>query len=419
MKSRYSIKLLSASLVLLAMLAVFAGPAYAQGIVAGDTVASGQVIEDDAILFGDNVVIDGDVNGNVIAIGNTVTLNGKVDGSLIALGQDVIVNGEIGDSLYAGSLTLDFGEAASVGRNVTYLGASTKIPPGTSIGRHLKGIFFGAVLGGELGGDIQAVVGPVEVVRFILDQLNIEVQMPDLRRPFLTEPEVSPTPTPSSYLPVKVLAAAARPLSVERAPLAQDSPVRDFLTDRWLARHLKEFVTLFIIGALLVLLLPAFVSQWSTRAKDSLALSAGYGLMITILGHLAALLLLVVVLALAAGLLALKLEALAFLTFGLGASALGLVYATFILLTVYLSKVVVAYLVGWLLLRRWHRDSRWWMLLCFVLGLVIYALVVAIPFIGWAASVIIAAVGTGAIYLSLMPAARKAVAPESAVEAEA
>jgi hypothetical protein len=54
------------------------------------------------------------------------------------------------------------------------------------------------------------------------------------------------------------------------------------------------------------------------------------------------------------------------------------------------------------------------MLLCFVLGLLIYALVVAIPFIGWAASVIIAAVGTGAIYLSLMPMARKTVAPEVA-----
>jgi hypothetical protein len=414
MNSRYSIKLLSASLMLIAMLAVFAGPAHAQGVVTGDTVSSGQVIEDDAILFGDNVVIDGDVNGNVIAIGNTVTLNGKVDGSLIALGQDVIVNGEISDSLYAGSLTLDFGETASVGRNVTYLGASTKIPPGASIGRHLKGIFFGAVLGGELGGDIQAVVGPVEVVRFILDQLNIEVQMPDLRRPFLTEPEVSPTPTPSSYLPIKVLAAPARPPSVERVVLAQDNPVRDFFYSRWLARHVKEFATLFIIGALLVLLLPAFVSQWSTRAKDSVALSAGYGLLITILGHLAALLLLVVVLALAAGLYALKLEALAFLTFGLGASALGVIYATFVLLTVYLSKVVVAYLVGWLLLRRWHRESRWWMLLCFVLGLLIYTLVVAIPFIGWAASVIIAAVGTGAIYLSLMPMARKTVAPEVA-----
>jgi len=412
MKSRNSIKLLSASLLLFVMLGAFTGPARAQGIITGDSVSSGQVINDDTILFGDNVVIDGEVNGNVIAIGNTVTLNGKVDGSLIALGQDVVVNGEISDSLYAASLTLDFGEAASVGRNVTYLGASTKIPPGTSIGRDLKGIFFGAVLGGELGGDIRAVVGPVEVVRFVLDQLNVEVKMPNLRDLFSTVPQPSATPTPSSYLPVKVL-AGARASSVELAPHTQDTPVRDFLYSQWLARHLKDFVTLLIIGTLLVLLLPAFASQWAARAKDSLALSAGYGLLITVLGFIIALLLLVLVLALAAGIYALKLEALAFLTFGLGASALGVTYATFILFTGYLSKVVVAYLVGWLLLRRWDRDSRWWKLLCFVLGLVIYSLVVAIPFIGWAASFIVAVVGTGAIYLSLAPVARRAVAPEA------
>lgn len=413
MKSRQSIKLFSTSLTLLVLLGAFTGPAHAQGIVTGDSLASGQVINDDAILFGDNVVIDGDVNGNLIAIGNSVTLNGKVNGSLIALGQDVVVNGEIGDSLYAASLTLDFGETASVGRNVTYLGASTKIPPGASIGRDLKGIFFGAVLAGDLGGNIRAIVGPVEVVRFVLDELNVEVKMPVLRNPFSTVPEPPATPAPSGYAPLKVL-AAARATSVEAAPEAQDSPVRDFLYGKWLARHVKEFVTLFIIGALLVLFLPAFVSQWAARAKDSLALSAGYGLLITVLGHIAALLLILLVLALAAGLYALKLDALAFLTFGLGASAVGVAYATFVLFTVYLSKIVVAYLVGWLLLRRWDRESRWWKLLCLLLGLLIYALVVAIPFIGWAASVIIAAVGTGAIYLGLVPAARRAVAPESA-----
>jgi hypothetical protein len=86
-------------------------------------------------------------------------------------------------------------------------------------------------------------------------------------------------------------------------------------------------------------------------------------------------------------------------------------YAVFILFTVYLSKIVVAYLVGSLLLRRWQRDSRWWMLLPFLLGLLIYTLVVAIPFLGWAISIIVAAVGTGAIYLSFFPRGAQALTP--------
>jgi hypothetical protein len=91
-----------------------------------------------------------------------------------------------------------------------------------------------------------------------------------------------------------------------------------------------------------------------------------------------------------------------------------LAYATFILLTSYFSKIVVAYLVGWLLLRRWDRASRWWMLLPFLLGLLIYALLVAIPFLGFAISLVVAAIGTGAIYMSLVPAGKRVFSKEEA-----
>jgi hypothetical protein len=415
MKANSFFRLLSSGLLLLIMLAVSVFPAHAQGLVAGDSVPAGQVIDDDAILFGDTVTIDGDVNGNVLAIGNTVTVNGTVDGSLIALAQDVYLNGEVTDSVYAASLTLNLGESAQVGRNATYVGASAEFPPGASVGRDLKGIFMGALLGGDLGGDIHAVVGPVEVVRFILDQLNIELQIPDLRRQLPQVEPPAPSPTPSSHFPVKVL-AAMRPISVrasaQAVPPAQESnPVLDFLYSAWLERQVKQFATLFILGALLVLLFPSFLRPWATRARESLPLSAGYGLLIIILGHIVAAIALLLVLAVGAGIFALGLESLGFLTLGLGASAVGVTYAVFILFTVYLSKIVVAYLAGSVLLRRWQRDSRWWMLLPFLLGLLIYTLVVAIPFLGWAISIIVAAVGTGAIYLSFFPRGAQALTP--------
>jgi cytoskeletal protein CcmA (bactofilin family) len=408
MKSMWLARLLSSVFILLFMLGVFAGPAHAQSLITGNSVPSGQVINDDVILFGDSVTIDGDVNGNVIAIGNTVTLNGTVDGSLVALAQDVRLNGEVTDSAYAASLTLDLGKASKVARNLTYVGASAQIPPGATIGRDLKGIFMGAVLGGNLGGNIRAIVGPVEVVRFILDALNVQIKLPNLR-PIVPQgtpaaPTTTPPPaTPSSYLPLKVL-AAYRPLSTDRAPSEQatkTNPVLNFLYSAWLSRQVKQFATLFILGLLLVLLFPAFLTPWATRARQALPLSAGYGLLLIILGNIAAVILLLVVLAIGAGIYALKLDSLAFLTLGMGVSAVGVAYAVFILFTTYLSKIVVAYLVGWLLLRRWERPSRWWMLLPFLLGLLIYTLVVAIPFLGWAISIIVAAVGSGAIYLSI------------------
>lgn len=420
MKSNRFFRLLMSGLLLFIMLGVFAGPAHAQSLISGDSVASGQVVNDDIILFGDNVTIDGEVNGNVIAIGNSVTLNGKVDGSLLTAAQDVHLNGEVTDSVYAASLTLNLGEQAKVGRNATYLGGNVGFPPGAAIGRDVKGLFFGGLLSGEVGGNYRAIVGP-EVVRWILDQFNVQLKLPNLRP---SGPQVTPsaptiTPpaaTPSSHAGAKVLASVRR-ISADRAPAAQASNrVLDFLYSTWLARQVKQFATLFILGLLLVLLFPAFLRPWAMRARDSLPLSAGYGLLLIIIGHIVAVLLLLVVLAIGVGIYALKLESLAFLTMGLGVSGVGVVYAVFILFTVYLSKIVVAYLVGWLILRRWERPSRWWMLLPFLLGLLIYTLVVAIPFLGWAISIIVAAVGSGAIFLSLFPRSRLSLAPAPAPE---
>lgn len=413
MKSSDAFKMLCGGLVLVVALFGATSPAHAQSIVTGDSVASGQVINDDAILFGDNVVIDGDINGNVIAIGNTVTLNGKVDGSLIALAQDLNINGEVSDSLYAASLTLNLAKPASIARNVTYLGSSVRFPEGASIGRDLKGIFFGAVLGGSLGGDVRAVVGPVEVVRFVLDQFNIQIKLPSLRPTLPAGTPVAPSPTPSSASPynVKVLAGAMA-AGLNQAQQAQSNPVLDFLYSQWLSRQIKGFVTLFILGVLLVLLLPAVLSGWSTKARQSPVLSTGYGLLIMIVGSIAAVILIVLVFALGAGLYAIKLETLAFLTLALGSTAVGLAYATFYLFTTFFSKIVVTFLVGWLILRRWDRASRWWMLLPFLLGLLLYSLVVAIPFLGFAISVVVAAMGTGAIYMSLVPAGRRMFSKE-------
>ena len=66
----------------------------------------------------------------------------------------------------------------------------------------------------------------------------------------------------------------------------------------------------------------------------------------------------------------------------------------------YLSKGIVAYLVGYLILERIAPKvaaHKFWPLL---LGLIIYVLLRSIPYFGWAVSLVVTLMGLGAVWLT-------------------
>ena len=134
---------LSRALVVLVILmgGIFSvvSPARAQGININldDTIASGEVVENDAFLAGTTVKVDGDVVGDVFAGGALVEINGNVEGSLLAVGQNVVINGTVGGTVYVAAVTLDLGPEAETGKNVYFIGASVATEEGTVIGRDL------------------------------------------------------------------------------------------------------------------------------------------------------------------------------------------------------------------------------------------------------------------------------------------
>lgn len=93
--------------VLLAMLALTATPASAQGgqTVFGEpvTIESGQTVEGDLVVFGGPVTVERDaqVEGNIVALGGPVTIAGRVEGDVTAWGGPVslrdsaIVEGDV------------------------------------------------------------------------------------------------------------------------------------------------------------------------------------------------------------------------------------------------------------------------------------------------------------------------------------
>lgn len=84
-----------------------------------------------------------------------------------------------------------------------------------------------------------------------------------------------------------------------------------------------------------------------------------------------------------------------------GFSSLGLSLAIFGLLVTYLSKLVVCFITGKLILEKTAPEAAETLAWPLVLGIIIYILLRAVPFFGWWVGILVTLVGTGAVWLVL------------------
>jgi len=394
--------------VLLAALLAVAGllsvvtTAYAQGIVYGSSVPAGTTIQNDIVLFGDDVTIDGTVDGDVFALGNTVHINGAVSGALVSAAQSVTVNGKVGGSLYVASLVLAFGPASQSGRSVYFAGGQLDTATGGAIARDINAVALGARLEGELGRNMRAAIGPVDLLRLAVQGINSLLGANRIQLP----PLLAPTSETLDGAGLQL----ARPsidglLSMGISSPADFSlPTAAIDTDRllaWLLRFALDLLTFVVLGLLLVLLAPGMLSRGAHRLRVSPWAALGWGVAVFATGIVALILALAVVLALSMMLWALSLGALGALTFALGLFSVLLAAVVYVFLVLFCSKLVASFFVGQLILSLISAraaDTRAW---CMLLGILVYLLLAAIPYFGWLVTAAATFFGLGAIWMGL------------------
>lgn len=393
------------------------GSAQAQSIVGGERIPEGVTFENDAFLSGDNVVIDGRVLGDVLAIGRNVTINGDVAGSLIALAEKVTINGKIEGSTYAGALTMEIMDQAEVDRSVYYGGASLFTEPKSQIGRDLAFASLGANTTGSVSRDVQAITGleiinqAGKLIEKVLESFGAQVDIPDLRfgaadglqngqRAIANLGRGIISIGPGRSIRGLYAAPAAGPLT-QLALQTQEEPANQAEdVAQWFLVRLRQFVQLLIVGVLVAWLRPARFRRSADRLRARPGASTLYGFVGLISGFVATPLLLFLVVAIGIGLAYLKLAPLSVTFLGLSLSAIGFVFWLFIIVLIFISKAVVAYWGGTLILGRLlPKGNRFW-IWPLLLGLVIYVFLSAIPFLGVALGFLVATIGLGAVLLA-------------------
>jgi cytoskeletal protein CcmA (bactofilin family) len=423
MKTLY--KFLSIFSLIALLTLTFATPARAFDGRSGDNVAikAGEVIVDDVYVGANTFVLEGTVKGDLVVFAQTITINGTVEGDLIAAGQSVVVNGTITHAVRIAGAMLQIGKNAVIGGDVVAGGASLEAQDGSDVGGDLIVGAGQTLLSGSVTGDVQAGTGALELNGSVGGNVKAEVGDPEAGNPppsmYMPQSNIQfPTVKPGlniaegakikgnlEYTQSKDIAIPANAVDgkITRTPPvinpAKIQPTPAQMAAMWTFNLLRTIITLIVFGLLLGWLAPAFTKTLIEKVQSQPAASLGWGLVAYAAFFFA--ILVIVVVMIAGGILfgVLTLGGLSGTIIWVGILALFAMIVGFVLITAFLTKIVVAWLGGKLIFARLNpalAEHKVWPL---VLGVVIVALLAALPFAGWLFGALIMFIGLGALWL--------------------
>jgi hypothetical protein len=403
--------ILSISLIL-SLALMFPTPAFAQGIIINSTVKEGEVVDHNLVLSGPTVTMDGKVEGDLLAIGDKIKINGEVDGNLVVVGNQVTLNGPVSGNVYIGAATLVIGPEASAGRDVSYIGGMFETNETSSITRDLNMISLDSKLAGKTGRNTNALIGPLRIgmviYQFIQDQGWLPKSTSLDTRHLAAQPVMGSGLMLNSIQPMLLVAAPAHELGQQPAQQSSDTSAGQW--QAWGIALLRNIAALLIVGLLAVWLVPAQLTYSSLQPRNRPWASLLIGFVVLLLGWFLVLLALLVVLGLAFFLFWISLPNLGFLVGSLGVLAIGLASVIYWLSIAFFSKVIIAFLLGRMIFARSTSKYAQGRVLPLIVGVLVFALVVSIPYLGWVVSVFATIFGLGALWMVAFPA--KAKEPE-------
>lgn len=392
----------------------------------GDDIVIGasEVVNDDLYIGAENFTLDGTVKGDLVVGGSVITINGTVEGDLIAAGQTVIINGAVNDDARIAAGAVLIGENASIGGDIVIAAGSLEARKGSTIGHDAVFIGGQALLAGKVARNLNMGGGGLELRGTVGGDASISAGDSEQSGPgpmvFLPN---SPIPLPNVQPGLKIdpeakiegtleyvsrreinfpggIAARVKriepivdPASVVRPPTLIERGVAGVLD------MLRNMVTLLLLGLVLVWLFPNFVKASGEQARAFPLPAFGWGIVSWAAFFFALTLIFVAMLFGGIFFGILTLGGLSATIIWMGVLSMFTLAVGFILASEVISKIVVAVLGGRLILRRvkpeWAEHKLWPL----ALGVVIFAVLAAIPIFGGLVNILVILLGLGALWL--------------------
>lgn len=419
MKRTTATRSLLITLLLTLVLFALAGPALAADTRNGDVISvdQGTTLNDNLYVSGRTINIDGTVKGDVTAVGQTVTVNGTVEGNLIVAAQTVTLNGTVRDAIVAAQ-SFELGPNAHVTGNVNIAGANLESKQGSAIDGDLAVFANQALIAGRIGRDVIGGMNGLELRGVVGRNMTVGVGEKG-------STQFMPSSTPNlgvksglvlvdgaqvggkleygSPSEATISPGAKVAGSVTRKETRDTSDTSATTTTSVVLSVVQRFVTLLLIGLLLIWLAPAWLRRLDDTIQAKPLSSLGFGLLALII-FLVVLVLIPVIGILVALLLGLlSLSGIAWFLAIASVLLDAIILVGFLVFVVYVAEVLISFLVGRWVLQRFQPSLAEGRVLPFVLGLVLFVIVTAIPLLGDLIGFVAVLLGLGALWLWLRP----------------
>jgi cytoskeletal protein CcmA (bactofilin family) len=401
--------------ILALLMMVMTPAAFAQEERSGTivTIAHDEVIDDDLYVTADSVLIDGTITGDLITFSSQTTINGTVEGDVLAIGQYLTVNGEVGGSVRAVNMITTLNPTAHLGKDLFVSGYGLNTEAGSVVEGDVR--FFGGqgTLNGDVGGNVIVSGGGVtingSVDGDVTTNVGAETNAPPMDfMQFIPGAPAMPPMTGGVQFgdgaevagDINITAPETANLDAVRARFPNANVETTAVTQAepenpWI--HLiTRLVSLLLVGALVAWFKPDSVAELSGFIQSKPLPSLGWGALVYFLFPIFMLLLGGAFLLLGGFFGLLSLDLIRNGIFLVGLMAAVVIMVVFVLILTFVTKIAAGYLVGRWIFNKTKPALNEKVIWPVLLGLVIVAVLISLPYLGSLLNLLIAVFGLGA-----------------------
>ncbi len=388
-------KILAFMVVSFLLLFLFTTPLFAFTSESGEGISITKSIKDDVYSFGGTINVESDIDGDFVSAGGRIQINGNITQDLIAAGGDLVVNGDVGDDarITGGTITIN----GNIADDLIVAGGQITIGQNAKISGDLL-VSGGTInIGGEVAGDVHGSGGTINISGKVDGGVYIDSVgslsiadgaeiAGDLVYTSSNKADISEGATVGGEIKPTISEKAAEIKVPRKAGMA-------IFTTTYIGSKIVSFLSLFVLGIILILAIPGLFSKFNQRMQTTLGKCVGAGAIMlfgvpigVVILFLIAVLLFVTIVGAGFGVLTLS-------------SNFILIILYFVL--IYVSSVFLSFFIGDKILSfsRLDLSKYGWKILAYLIGLVIVMSAYSIPFAGWIIRIAGILFGSGGLIL--------------------
>lgn len=360
----------------------YARPAEAIEIRSSEDISvdAGEIVDDTFVAFGRTVRIDGEVTGDLITFAQSIEINGTVLGDIYSFGRTIEVEGQVGGGFAGFGQVIRIGD--SIGQSVYGFAQSLRSSPDATITGDLFAFGEDINVGGSIGRNATVFGSTLTISGEVKRDVTFRGQVATVQSSAIIGGNLDMGLPNEDDLEVDSAATVVGETILDVPVPGREEEEEDGILSLWnIAWTALWLVTAFLSGLLLLSALPA-LRRVPLDNLTGILTSAGLGFVLVTATPVLAVVLVVTLIGLPAG----------------------LVVAAVWALSLYVSKIVVAHFLGNALLRPRQQGVRS-LLLPLLAGLVLVLIAVSLPYVGWVINLLLVIIGLGAMGQALYQSA--------------